>query len=753
MAELRRVLYGPALLLIILASPLGAQVPVEAGGKADLSLQGYYYAFGGRHQNTSGLAASFEHFLPKLGLLAGRIEDYAGQGRWRAGDNQLSLSGAVWRDHRWALVGGDFRVSTGPTDLGFGNLFYPELTLRGARISASRNNRDYYVYFGAHTLYAGPRIPFHTTTPQQVLGLGVRQQAWRRLELDIRLLRVGTDLERAGREDFLFPENRRAPVVHTGGLQARFAASERLRLFGELSTAFARTGAGEISLRRRQLSATLGATWETPKWSLRASFVRQGLFYLPLAGYFAGDRRGPSAELRHRPWRQFELAFSASRFSNNLERDPYTPTFKSTVFAQGLSAGLPGKISFSAYTSALRFDFRTGDAVTRTHNHLWSAGAGRAWGRQNLRFTFREISSQAAGHKSRQRSQEVEDVVRLGRLVGGAALRWDTALQTERRNSIHLRVNAQINLRRFSAFGQVEHGRDMLNETVFAANAVNSSLLGLAAPVAGGWRLQMEAYRSRLTTRANPENIFLLATRGIEFPALLNVFDQWSFFLRLTRSFRWGSTLPDQGLDRFTAERIPIAGIIEGFVIEAGRDRRLPAAGVAVALDGWRKTVTDREGRFRFEDVAEGVHKIGFVVDEMPADLEAGQLERVEVLVKSRKVSRVDLTVYRLGEICGKIEAPPETPLDRILLRLNPSGRYTTPEADGAFCFYNLREGDYVVNLDQSSLPPDVSILGEPSVPVTLDLRFPALRLQFRLERRAVEKPIREVLVHRAAEP
>ncbi len=737
---------GPALLPALFAgltclAPLRGQAPPQPGGRADLAIQGYYFRVNEAFRNVSGLAAEFQHFVPRLGLLAGKLEDYAGEGRWRAGDNLLELRGAVWQDHRWTLTGGDFRVPTGPSSAPLGNIFYPELSLRGARVTASRENREYSLFYGAYTLYAGPRIPFHTTTPQRVLGASFRYRPRQKLELEFRLLRLSTDLSRTSEDAFLFPVGRRLPLIHTAALQAGYSLTQRLRVFAEAS--FSSTGgrAEANPVAARPMSVLAGAAWESEKWTLRGGMVRQGALYLPLAGYFSGDRKGPSAEVRYRPIPRLELSSSASAFSNNLERDDRVATYRTTLLAHGVSAELPWKLTVDAHASRLRFESN----VQHSDNRMWSVGAARPLGSHHLRFALREIRSRTTGQTSTQRSREVEDTFRWKGIVLGAALRLDSTVHRESRNSVFARGHAQINLRRVSAHANVEHGRDLINETVFATSAVSSSTIGLSAPVPGGWRVHAEAFRSRLSSALNPENVFLLETRGAGFPVLLAAFHQWSFYFRLTRTLRWGEPLPEQGLDRFTAERIPIAGAIEGFVHEQGPAKR-SAAGVTVTLDGHRKAATGPDGRYRFEDVAEGAHRLGFSIEELPADYEPGPVEPEHVLVRSRRTTRADLHVFRLGEICGRVQGPPDTPLEAVILRLSPASRYTTPEADGAFCFYNLREGEYTLDLDTGSLPPNIFLRGEGRVGVVLDLSRASESPEFHLERRVIIKPVRQVL-------
>jgi hypothetical protein len=488
--------------------------------------------------------------------------------------------------------------------------------------------------------------------------------------------------------------------------------------------------------------------WESPKLTARANYASQSVLYLPVAGYFAGDRKGPFGEVTYRPVQRLELSGSASSYSNNVERNSNVPTFRSTAFSSGASIQLPWKFTAATQLSSLRFETTPEESAIRqrSDNRMWSATVTRPIRKHSLRLTWRDVRIRSNLRPECQRSAEVEDVLQWKRITLGAAVRLDSTINEQRRNSVFARGNAQLRLKRLTAFAQLESGRDLLNESVFATTAVTSSVIGASASLFGGWNLQAEAFRNKLTTSLNPGNIFLLETRGVGFPTLLGGVNQWSVFFRLTKTLRWGGPLPAQGLDRYTAERIPITGIIEGFVYEKRKGEGTPAAGVPVSLDGQRTADTDITGHYRFSDVPEGAHEVSFPSNELPADYEPGAAASAQVPVKSRRISRVDMEVIRLGEICGKVNGPAGASLEAVLVRLAPTTRYTTPEADGTFCFYNLREGGYEVQIDPRSLPSEIQLTTPERVPLTLDWDAAPPILEFRLERRVPRKPVRLVI-------
>jgi hypothetical protein len=85
-----------------------------------------------------------------------------------------------------------------------------------------------------------------------------------------------------------------------------------------------------------------------------------------------------------------------------------------------------------------------------------------------------------------------------------------------------------------------------------------------------------------------------------------------------------------------------------------------------------------------------------------------------------------------------------------IIGRMSPGGRYTTPDNEENFYFYNLREGDYDLAVDEKSLP-EYGLTDKPdrvSVSVCLGQQPQAVSFQFEVHTPA--KPVRKVLLKAA---
>jgi hypothetical protein len=92
-------------------------------------------------------------------------------------------------------------------------------------------------------------------------------------------------------------------------------------------------------------------------------------------------------------------------------------------------------------------------------------------------------------------------------------------------------------------------------------------------------------------------------------------------------------------------------------------------------------------------------------MEELPADYEPGPANIARVSVEPRAIARTDFNVLRLANLAGMIVAPKDVQIENVVVRLVGTKVYTTPYADGTFSFYNLREGQYEVEIDVETVP------------------------------------------------
>lgn len=713
-------------------------------------MQGYYMT--GSNQpltETSGMAESSTQFIKGLGLLSTNIEGYGGDG-FRAGNLFVGLQGTpLWGWH-WDFVGGDFHFSSSLVENPFSNIYSPEIAGRGAHIVMRRTNRTYQFFVGEDTVLAGPRIPFRLILPQLVTGAFMQQKVGERWAFGVRYLNLATSPNAPTEDPTYFSPGHSFQSSNSLMFQSTYHLSEHLKLYGETGygTASSFTPSAGSS---QPFSLLVGPSWQTKKFSINANYVRQSTTYMPLLGYFAGDRQGPYVDGHYRPFGRLEVYGSASAYSNNLEKNPDVPSFSSSGYSAGASLTLPWRFSTSASLTSLHLTEvdPSQPGVLPSNNSQISFTVSRPLWRHNLRFSLIDMNLNANSQPQAQRFEEVEDNFTVKHLMLGAAVRFQgTQTSTEHLNSVFYRGSIQANIKRISIYGYLEKGNDLVNQSVFSTNSVSSQVLGMSAPLFKGWTLHFEAFQNKLLTSLNPENVFLFGSSDQGLNTQLADFNQRSIYFKISKSYSWGKPL-DQGstMEQYAASHAPLVGTVQGFVMEAALAGAQPAPNVGVILDQGRTAVSDATGHYVFTDVAEGLHEVALNMEELPADYSPGAENVAHVSVLPRTVARSDFDVVRLANLFGKIVAPKDVQVENIVVRLVGKKLYTTPYDDGAFSFYNLGEGHYEVEIDTDTIP-DGYILASPArVKVDASSTGPATTIGFELKvKPQAVKPVREML-------
>ncbi len=737
-----------ALLATVAGAAFGQTVPAaSAGGQGELAFQGNYV--GGASApflNITGIVAHAQEFVPGLGFLTCELEGYASQNQFAAGENFVELRGAPWLDHYWTVTGGDFRVPTNLVEFPFTNVFTPELDGRGFKAQAEHGANQYTFFVGEQTLTAGTRVAYRVVTPENVLGASAVRSLMAHLQTGVRAMQFSTSPQAILDNPYLFPPGRTVPLVSTLAWQTSYTPVERLKIYTEVSRPLASDGERTIT------SMSGGFAWEGAAFSFKADYMREGVLYYPLAGYFAGDRQGPFGEARWRPRKAVELYGSASRYRNNLEGDLSLPSLTSVSTSAGASAALPGSLSASVSVSTLQFTESTaGQSAVTSNNQQIGATLSRAIGRHTLHAAWREIRLDTATSPQRQQSWELGDTYQSKHFSLGGSARYQQVSGIEDRSSLFVQGLAQAAIWRITAYGNLEVGNDLANQTLFSTSAYRTSVIGVAVRLARGWNLQTEMYRNLLNLTINPESIFLLQNGGAlagASPAAVSLAatSKWSFYFRLSKQIRWGAGLPAEKFGQTVVRSVALAGAIEGMVRIRGLDGTRAASGIPVILDGSRTAVSGADGSYLFDNVGEGSHRVALALAELPADFDAGDNTATAVTVQPRRAARADFEVLPLGSVGGSVQGPEGVALGGILIRMVPGNRYTTTGEDGTFHFYNVREGKCVLALDGKSLPEGGTLVSAATVDATVSAGGIGSPINFQFTVAAVQKPIRKVL-------
>ncbi|HEX8736559.1 MAG TPA: SdrD B-like domain-containing protein [Pyrinomonadaceae bacterium] len=184
---------------------------------------------------------------------------------------------------------------------------------------------------------------------------------------------------------------------------------------------------------------------------------------------------------------------------------------------------------------------------------------------------------------------------------------------------------------------------------------------------------------------------------------------------------------------------------------DAGIDQ--PQANVKVRVDGSRYVESDANGLFKIEGVKTGQHRIYLDLLSVRADLTLlGEAEQSAELLAGRD-SLVDFRLVRTGRISGQVwldanengEKDENEPALADVRVVSGGGRDTLTDANGAFLFGDLPPGEYVILLDEKTLPektksarPTYS-LKVTAARETADANFPVIAIPAEVKRFAAK--------------
>ena len=502
---------------------------IKSGGQADVAFLGYYLGSNGQPLiDTSGMAVNVKEFLPGIGLLHASVEGYGGGG-FHMGTSFLALEQVPMFGWHWDFTGGDSQVSSNLVASALTNIYTPEISTRGLRIAVKRTGRSFQFFMGKETLLGGPRIPYRVELPQQVLGATIQQDVGKNWQIGVRFLHLtsGAGAFLSDSNDLLGNAARNNPVTFflpghefqsSNGvtLQSAYRVSEHLKFFSEAGYSKASTFV-DLPVSQQPFSMVSGAIWNVGKLTVQGNYVFQSTTYMPLLGYFAGDRKGPYGEAHYRLNTKIDLYGSGSVYSNNIEQNQRLPSFHSASVTGGASFALPWKLNANASVSTLSLTARQplSEQDILSNNRQVNLGVNRTFGRHNLRFSLIDMKLNSNLMPQNQRFEEFGDNFAWKHLVLGGAVRVQQSQSTESRQTLFFRGSIQANIKRLSIYANFEKGNDLANQTVFSTNAYSSTVAGVSTPLAHGWTMQLETYRNRLNTALNPENVFLFPTANL----------------------------------------------------------------------------------------------------------------------------------------------------------------------------------------------------------------------------------------------
>ena len=267
---------------------------------------------------------------------------------------------------------------------------------------------------------------------------------------------------------------------------------------------------------------------------LKANYVYQGLSYLPLAGYFLGDRRGPYGEFRYKASKRLELVGNTARYVNNLEHDPARPLVENDSTTLGATLSLPAKLTAGGQMMIVGTQFAYGgSAPSYLGNRLVTASLVRPIKQHNVKLSMRQVTWMASGSRPLTESwPEIEDTFNSKKVTAVAAIRLQ-------RRAIWLpeapafRGAIDVRLARITAHADVDTA-NLQPSTVPSSNAIQTTTVRASTLLGKGWKFEIQSSRMRLTALPN----VLTAAAPVPVPQLL--YEQGTVLVRFTKQLNLG---------------------------------------------------------------------------------------------------------------------------------------------------------------------------------------------------------------------
>jgi len=141
---------------------------------------------------------------------------------------------------------------------------------------------------------------------------------------------------------------------------------------------------------------------------------------------------------------------------------------------------------------------------------------------------------------------------------------------------------------------------------------------------------------------------------------------------------------------------------------------------IGVFVDG-RRDKTDQDGYFVFDNLRNGIYKVGFNLRELPAEYRVVTEEKLVELRENENIF-LELALTQIGEISGQVVIPDNNlgeegsevrELSWVKIEIEELNRTTFSRSDGSFYFKNIPLGQYTIKVLEDSLPEATKIAGE----------------------------------------
>ena len=154
-------------------------------------------------------------------------------------------------------------------------------------------------------------------------------------------------------------------------------------------------------------------------------------------------------------------------------------------------------------------------------------------------------------------------------------------------------------------------------------------------------------------------------------------------------------------------------GMVSGFVFRDSNRNGMFDKGEELLSDitvklGRKKSVTNKEGIFKFKEVNVGDYRLSFDYNQLPIIL-TPSIQNKSIQVKSNEKVTENLGLYTVGTVDGNVQVSNvkthKLSLSGIKVTAEPGGYSAMTNYDGYYFFDQLPVGDYTISIEKSTLP------------------------------------------------
>ena len=255
---------------------------------------------------------------------------------------------------------------------------------------------------------------------------------------------------------------------------------------------------------------------------------------------YSGDREGPSAEATFQATKWLTLGGNLTKLRTNVARKSGETTTRSRQDNVNTGIRLPGHLQLALAHNVSDISRDHGAAIPHHALQIDSAAITHSYGMWITRAGIDRIRLKASDATNTRGVTIYETRTFRNGLSLSGQVRYQNTLEPTKhsaRLSTAIRGSDQIGSR-VSVNLQMELGRDIRNETLFATSNLRTSSASVAVKLPSHSELRFEYYGTRSTHLLNPESAIASALLGNMFTPVLSESSRNTFYVRYQKTLR-----------------------------------------------------------------------------------------------------------------------------------------------------------------------------------------------------------------------